>query len=288
MGTYAVTGSASGMGKATTTKLRDAGHTVIGVDLHDTDVIADLSTAAGRAAAAHDVLEKVGGVLDGAVLAAGIGPAPGRTRMLAEVNYFGAVDLLTAWRPALAAHGSAQVVIFSSNSTTTTPLVPKSAIKAIINGDTERAAKTLERLFRGNAASIMYGTSKIALSRWMRRAAITEDWAGAGIRLNAIAPGAILTPLLQSQLDDPALAPAIEAFPIPLGGFGEAEKIADWVLFMLSPAADFMTGSLVFVDGGTDAYFRSEDWPVAVPLSGLRRYLALSKSFAAKKAAARG
>jgi len=283
MGTYAVTGSASGMGQATVERLRDAGHTVIGVDLRDADITADLSTAEGRAHAAATVLDRVGGTLDGAVLAAGLGPGPGRERVLAEVNYRGAVDLLKAWRPALAAHGSAQVVVFSSNSTTTTPLVPKSAVNALLNDDVDRAVKTLKRLFRDNAPGIMYGTTKIALSRWLRRAAVTDEWAGAGIRLNAIAPGAILTPLLQSQLDDPEMSGSIEAFPIPLGGFGDAGKIADWVMFMLSPAADFMTGSMVFVDGGTDAYFRSDDWPRAVPLRGLRRYLRLTKEFAAKK-----
>ena len=283
MAVYAVTGSASGMGKATAARLTAAGHTVIGVDQRDAEIVADLSTAEGRASAAAAVLEVSNGRLDGAVLAAGIGPAPGRERLLGEVNYRGTVDLLRAWRPALAASGSAQVVVFSSNSTTTTPLVPGSAVKALLNDDVNKAAAIVSRLFRGNAPGIMYGTSKTALSRWLRRESVTDDWAGAGIRLNAIAPGAILTPLLQSQLDDPALAPAIQAFPIPLGSFGDAEKIAQWVEFMLSPAADFMTGSIVFVDGGTDAYFRSDDWPKPVPLAGLSRYLRLTKQFAAKK-----
>jgi len=283
MGVYAVTGSASGMGKATAARLITAGHTVIGVDQRDAEVTADLSTDGGRSTAAAAVLELAKNRLDGAVLAAGIGPAPGRTRLLGEVNYRGTVDLLRAWRPALAASGNAQVVAFSSNSTTTTPLVPESAVRALLNDDVDKAAGIVTRRFRGNAPGIMYGTSKTALSRWLRRASVTDEWAGAGIRLNAIAPGAILTPLLQAQLDDPALAPAIQAFPIPLGSFGDAEKIAQWVEFMLSPAADFMTGSIVFVDGGTDAYFRSDDWPRPVPLSGLSRYLRLSKQFAAKK-----
>lgn len=52
MGTYAITGSASGMGRETAQRLRDGGHTVIGVDIKDADVIADLSTPAGRADAA--------------------------------------------------------------------------------------------------------------------------------------------------------------------------------------------------------------------------------------------
>lgn len=285
MSIYAVTGSASGMGKATADRLREHGHTVIGVDLRDADIIADLSKPEGRAFAASEVLHQSGGKLRGAVLAAGIGPGPGRTRALAEINYLGAVELLTAWRPALAATASAKVVVFSSNSTTTTPLIPGSAIRALLDGNAAKAERIMGR-FGKNAPSLMYGTSKIALSRWLRRAAVTPEWAGAGIRLNAIAPGAILTPLLQAQLDNPEQRGAIEAFPIPTGTYGTADHIADWVIFMLSPAADFMAGSVVFVDGGTDAYFRSDDWPRGVPLRGLQRYLRLTKQFAARKAAA--
>lgn len=283
MSTYAVTGSASGMGKATVERLRAAGHTVIGVDLRDAEIVADLSTPDGRSSAAAAVLEQSGGRLDGAVLAAGIGPGVGRERLLAEINYLGAVELLVAWREALAATGSAKVVVFSSNSTTTTPLIPGSAVRALLAGNPAKTVRIMRR-FGKNAPGLMYGTSKIALSRWLRRAAVTPEWAGAGIRLNAIAPGAILTPLLQAQLDDPEQSGAIESFPIPTGGFGTAGQIADWVIFMLSPAADFMAGSLVFVDGGTDAYFRSEDWPRAVPLHGLLRYLRLGREFAARKA----
>ena len=126
MGTYAVTGSASGMGAAVLARLVAEGHTVIGVDLREADVVADLATADGRRTAAAAVLERAGGVLDGAVLAAGLGPAPGRdrARLIAEVNYLGVVELLEAWRPALAAAERAKVVVFSSNSTTTVPLMP--------------------------------------------------------------------------------------------------------------------------------------------------------------------
>ncbi|AYF97425.1 SDR family oxidoreductase [Protaetiibacter intestinalis] len=287
MSTYAVTGSASGMGKATADKLRAAGHTVIGVDLKDAEVVADLSTAEGRAAAAKAVVARADGRLDGAVLAAGLGPHPGRELLIAEVNYFGVVELLEAWRPALAAAGSSRVVVFSSNSSTTVPVVPKRTIAAFLAGDAKKAVAAT-RLFKDNASAMVYAGSKIAVTRWLRRAAVRPEWAGAGIRLNAIAPGAILTPLLQAQLDDPHQRGAIEAFPIPVGHLGDAEQLADWVVFLLGPAAEFMAGSVVFVDGGTDAYFRSEDWPRAVPFSGLRRYLRLNKEFAARKAAAAG
>ena len=289
MSTYVVTGSASGMGKATADQLRAAGHTVIGVDLKDADVIADLSTRDGRTAAANDVLTRATRGLDGAVLAAGLGPGPGdtRSRLITEVNYFGVVELLTAWRAELAKSGNAKVVVFSSNSTTTTPIVPKATINGLLAGDVEKALRGVKK-FGANASAMAYGGSKIAVSRWLRRAAVTPEWAGSGIRLNAIAPGAILTPLLQAQLDNPDMAGAIEQFPIPTGHYGDPEQIAQWVVFMLSPAADFMAGALVFVDGGTDALFRSEDWPKAVPLRGLRRYLKIMKAFNAAKATKTG
>jgi nucleoside-diphosphate-sugar epimerase len=115
MGTYAVTGSASGMGHQVAQKLRDAGHTVIGVDIKQADIVADLSTGEGRQAAAVGVLAASGSRLDGAVLAAGLGPsrAADRARLIAQVNYFGVVELLAAWRPALAAADRAKVVVSS-------------------------------------------------------------------------------------------------------------------------------------------------------------------------------
>lgn len=288
MGTYAITGSASGMGKATADLLRSAGHTVIGIDLQGAEVIADLSTADGRAFAASETLRHAPDGLDGAVLAAGLGPGPGaaRLRLIAEVNYFGVVELLEAWRETLARNGSAHVVIVSSNSTTTVPAVPRAAIKAFLNGNTPKVISSV-KIFGKNGSAMVYAASKIALTRWMRRSAVTPDWAGSGIRMNAIAPGAILTPLLQGQLDDPALAGAVKSFPVPIGGFGDPGEIAQVVCFMLSPAANFMVGSQIFVDGGSDALYRSDDWPVAVPLRKLARYLGINKRFnAAARAAA--
>lgn len=105
MGTYAVTGSASGMGRATAERLRADGHRVIGVDVKEADVVADLSTPDGRARAVSQVVSAAGGHLDGAVLAAGIGPGSGkgRLRLIAEVNYRGSSNSWTGgdrrWRP---------------------------------------------------------------------------------------------------------------------------------------------------------------------------------------------
>jgi nucleoside-diphosphate-sugar epimerase len=121
-GTYVVTGSASGMGRAIVARLQSEGKRVITVDLHDADVVADLSTVQGRTEASRKVLVLSGGLLEGAVMAAGLGPRPGKefVRLIAQVNYFGVVELLNAWHDALAA-GKAKVVVIGSNSTTATP-----------------------------------------------------------------------------------------------------------------------------------------------------------------------
>jgi len=278
MGTYAVTGSASGMGRAVVTRLTALGHTVITVDVNDADVVADLSTPAGRRAAAEAVLAGCSGSLDGAVLAAGLGPTPGAERLITQVNYFGVVDLLEAWRPVLAAADRAKVVVFSSNSTTTVPAVPRRAIAALLAGDADKAL-TAYRFFGRLAPPMAYAASKIAVSRWVRRHAVTPEWAGAGIRLNALAPGAIMTPMLERQLSTPAEAKNVRRFPVPIGGFGDAGQLADWVVFMLSDSADFLCGSIVFVDGGSDAYFRADEWPRPVPVRRLPSYLWRTRQF---------
>lgn len=274
VGTYVVTGSASGMGLETAHRLRAGGHTVIGVDLQQSDVVADLSTPDGRICAARSVLAAADGHLDGAVLAAGLGPGRGRDRcrVIAEVNHFGVVDLLEQWRPALAAAPKAKVVVLSSNSTTTIPAVPRRAVRALLSGDADRAVRAVRR-FGPADGTMMYAASKISVSRWVRAQAVRPEWAGAGIRLNALAPGAVMTPLLADQLANPTQARAVRRFPVPIGGFGDAAQLAEWVCFMLSDAADFLCGSVVFVDGGTDAHFRARDWPRSVPARRLPSYL---------------
>lgn len=262
------------MGLHTARQLRALGHRVIGVDLKEADIIADLSTPHGRQTASDEVLAAAGGVLDGAVLAAGVGPGSGvgRNRLIAEVNFLGVVEPLTAWRPALAAAERAKVVVIASNSTTTVPVVPRRTIRALLDHDPDRAVRSI-RLFGQRGSALMYSASKTAVSRWVRHQAVSPAWAGAGIRLNALAPGAVLTPLLEAQLAEPMEGKAVRKFPIPVGGFGEPDQLAGWICFMLSDAADFLCGSIIFVDGGTDAFFRTDDWPRPVPLRALPRYL---------------
>ncbi|WP_320069668.1 SDR family oxidoreductase [Micromonospora sp. RTGN7] len=280
MGTYAVTGAASGMGRAAAERLRHDGHAVVGVDLRDVEVIADLSTPAGRGTAAAEVLERVGGRLDGAVCAAGLGGIPGRDRVVQQVNFFGVVDLLEAWRPALAAAGNSKVVVFGSNSVTLTPMVPEGAVRALLGRNPDKALRVVGR-FGKRSAPFAYASSKMAVTRWARRSAVSPQWAGAGIRVNVLAPGIIATPLLDEQIAR-GEKESVEQLAVPIGGRGKPADVGEWVAFMLSPAADFLCGSVIFLDGGSDAYFRTDDWPASTGPAGVIHYLRRAKKWRAR------
>lgn len=278
MGTFVVTGSASGMGAATAARLEGEGHTVIGVDLREATVQADLSTPQGRADAVAGIRSAAGGRLDGVAAVAGLGAHLDDPAKVLAVNYFAPVALLEALRRDLAASGAGRVVVISSNSASTVPLIDEELVRIVLDGDEDAA---LERA-RGrhiqlpdeiteSAPSITaYASSKLALSLWVRRTAVTEDWGRAGILLNAVAPGAVLTPLMRASTGRDA-EPDPENFPtpMPLGHFGEPEDIAFWAHQFLRPEARFTTGSILYVDGGTDAAMRPDGYPSPMTLHPL-------------------
>lgn len=255
MAVIVVTGSASGIGLATRQRLEETGDQVIGVDLHDAEILADLATPVGRASAITSVLQTARGRVDGLVVCAGIGPESEPWSTIVSLNYFGAQALLEGLRPALAAAEAPAAVAVSSNASTL-PSADTPLVQACLAGN-EAAAREIALSLDGHRA---YAGSKLALARWVRRNAPGADWAAAGIRLNAVAPGAALTPLLQRGLDHPAYGPAIRNFPIPLGDFGTPEQIAAAITFLLSPDASFCCGSVLFVDGGTDALLRPDEY----------------------------
>jgi NAD(P)-dependent dehydrogenase (short-subunit alcohol dehydrogenase family) len=92
----------------------------------------------------------------------------------------------------------------------------------------------------------------------MRRNVV--DYAAAGVRLNAVAPGITLTPLSEQVMADPELGDAMKQFAamVPWGGTAQPAEIANVMRFMLSPEAAFVCGSVFFVDGGSDAMLRSD------------------------------
>jgi NAD(P)-dependent dehydrogenase (short-subunit alcohol dehydrogenase family) len=248
--TIVITGAAGGIGRATRARLERAGHQVIGVDVRDAEVLADLATEAGRAAMVADVNDACGGVLDG--LVAGAGTMDDSAAV--AVNYFGAIATLVGLRPALAAGTDAKAIAISSNSTTTTPGLPNAIAEACLAGDESRAQ---EIATAGYAHG--YAGSKLALARWVRRHAVTDEWIGAGINLNAICPGVIETPMTAAQLDFIFGIP--DVFPIPVERPGTADEVAGLLAYLLSPDAAFFCGSVLFMDGGTDAAVRADDWP---------------------------
>ena len=193
---------------------------------------------------------------------AGLAGLPGRAgSLLASVNYFGTVDLLEGLRPLLRPGGAA--VAISSNSTTVQPAVPADLVEACLRHDEELSAQIADA--RGSLAT--YPATKLAVAHWVRRNATGPDWAGSGIRLNAIAPGMIDTPMVAGLRADAKAGPMLDMLPIPAGRPGRAEEIAAVVDLLLGPDGAFFCGSVVFCDGGSDALLRTNDWPAPWDIS---------------------
>jgi NAD(P)-dependent dehydrogenase (short-subunit alcohol dehydrogenase family) len=252
MGTYVVTGSASGIGAATRERLLAHGHRVVGVDRDDAEVTADLGDPGQRRRAVAEVTALTDGAADGVVCCAGI---PGSTRRdgtdLVSVNYFGTVDLLRGLRPVLSAAAAPAAVCISSNSVTCQPGWPTDVAQACLDGDETRARK----LAGMTEAVHVYPATKAALAWWTRHQAVGDDWIGAGIRLNAVAPGFVETSMTAEMRSDPELGELVDAYPQPVGRPGRPDEIAVAIGFLLGPESTLCCGTVLYVDGGTDALF---------------------------------
>jgi NAD(P)-dependent dehydrogenase (short-subunit alcohol dehydrogenase family) len=256
--TVLITGTASGMGAATADRLRAAGRSVLGADLHDADIVADLATPTGREAAVRAAADLD---LDGVATFAGVAGFGGRPgSLVVSLNYFGSIHLLERLRPTLARSQGAAVAV-SSNAATTAPGIAEDLVEACLAGD-EAGARDIADRVGGPAA---YAASKLAVARWVRRHAPTPDWAGASISLNAIAPGHVETALTEEMMREPEARAVIERSPLPIGRTAHPDEVAALTEFLLGDHGRFVVGSVVYIDGGVDALRRADDWPTGRP-----------------------
>jgi NAD(P)-dependent dehydrogenase (short-subunit alcohol dehydrogenase family) len=265
MRTYVVSGAASGIGAATARMLGAQGHRVIGIDrtpASGVDVVADLATPAGREQAVADV-RGLTDTVHGLVPAAGIAGRTGvDSALLVSINFFGAVALVTGLHDELARgaeDGGAGVVLLASNSITGMPGWNAPVAQACLRDDEATARTEAAQV----DAVMVYPSSKAALAWWARREGVKPEWAGAGIRLNAVAPGATETPMVEEMRADPLLGAALDAYPNAIGRTNLPDEVAAAIAFLLTTTG--IVGAVLFVDGGTDAMLHPiapEGWEV--------------------------
>jgi 3-oxoacyl-[acyl-carrier protein] reductase len=229
-----VLGAGSGIGRATLDLARAAGARVAATTLPgeaapgaEAAWHCDVTDAGAVADAVAQAVGVLGG-LDAAILTAGIfehrgiaETAPDDWRRVLAANLDGPYHLARAVEPVFRAAGKGSLVLFSSQ------------IGLV-----------------GHRRATAYAASKggvIALAR-----TLAVEFAAFGGRVNAVAPGPIETPMTAVARADPARAAALVG-AVPLGRFGTADEVARAALFLAAPAAAFITGHVLVVDGGVTA-----------------------------------
>lgn len=236
-----VTGAGNGIGAALAQGLARAGATVITTDI-DAEAASRVSiaiTAAGGSAYgyAFDICD----VGQGELLAARIQAAHGPVSVLVNNagvlirEAFGSSGATSAWRRTM------DVNVQGTYNVTSAFLHQLKATRgSIVNVSSINA-------FVAPGVSTAYSASKGAIAQFTK--ALAVELAPDGVRVNAVAPGMILTAMTISTTDDPVKNRAFLSH-VPMARSGAVEELVGPVLFLASSAASYMTGVVMPVDGG--------------------------------------
>ncbi len=249
MATYIMTGGATGIGAEIRKRLVNAGHTLAIIDIKDADYCVDLSDRKATANAIETIAKRYPHI-DGIITCAGVASHFPDKRKLLEINYLGSVDIINGLAGNMSQGG--RIITVSSNS------APQCTSPALISALLENDWPAIDGLLDSLSGHDCYSGSKQAIAKWMRRQ--TPGLARRGININAVAPGYIETPLTQAVAQDERYGEAIKKFvaSIPVGRPGLPEDIANAVDFLLGEQSSFISGSVLFIDGGHDAMFRPD------------------------------
>ena len=238
-----VTGGGSGIGRASAFHLASAGAVVCIIDRNaekGSDLVKAISDAGGSAVSfAVDVTDE--------------------TTMMATfeaiVKSLGGIDVLVN-NAGIAIRSPAiempvedwnKVVAVNMTAMFVAARLAARHMKSAGTGGTIVNTASIMGLSGGLYPNVAYQTTKGGVVNMTR--ALALEWAPLGIRVNAVAPTFVRTSFIQPVLDDPERMAAIAA-ATPLGRIAEPEEVADAILFLASPAAAMITGTILPVDGG--------------------------------------
>ncbi len=242
MRTHLVTGSASGIGKATRTLLEARGDKVIGVDLRDAAICLDLADPVLRATLGERLAALGCDRLDSVFASAGVGGSTSPSELVVRLNYYGTVSTLQQARALLKRSDAPRACVVSSIGLM---IVGDADSDRLLNGDEASAAPA----FASRSGAEAYAAAKRALTYWVRNNA--ADWAKDRIPLNAVAPGFIATPMT-AHIDATRQAERLEELGQSLG-MGAPEDVASLAAYLLSAENTLVTGQVIYVDGGHEA-----------------------------------
>jgi len=259
MGTYVVTGGTKGIGEQTVRILRENGHDVISMGMTQGDIAADLGTNEGRELALKTIRERCADGLDGLVCNHGIAQIPMFSNSyILSVNYFGAIAIIEGLYNLLKKRSGNCVVTVSGSIAYVER--GKHFIDGLLNncGDEERIGRLVDTFDNSAGGNIIYASTKIALSRWVRR--VSSSWASHGVNINAVAPGGVMTTIMHGH------EPGEDNFVYPMPAlFSKGrgmlpEEVAHAIAFLVMPNASGVSGAVLYCDAGAGALRNTETY----------------------------